>query len=355
MIEAETINIQQTTDSRLPGINFDELKFGRTFSDHLFVMDYIDGSWQTPKILPYQNMSMSPAASVIHYGQSIFEGLKAFKNSDGKYGLFRPDRNFERMNISAERMCMPQLPVDLVLDALNKLIRLDNGWIPTGDLSSLYIRPVLFATDEYIGVKTSDTYRFMIFTAPVNAYYSKPVRVKIERHYTRAAHGGTGYAKAAGNYAGSLYPAKLANQQGFDQLLWTDAQTHTYIEESGTMNVMFVIDGKLITPGLGDTILDGITRSCTLELAKEWGYEVEERKIKVDEVLSAIKENRLQDAFGCGTAATIAHIAEIGDGDDVYTLPEVSERVLSNRLSKHFTDLKKFKIEDTHNWMVPLN
>lgn len=355
MIEAETIKIQKTTESRLPNIDFKELKFGTTFADHMFVMDYKDGKWQQPSILPFQNMSMSPASSVIHYGQSVFEGLKAFKNDNGEFGLFRPDRNIARLNKSAARICMPEVPVDIAMEALKELVRMDQGWIPTGELSSLYIRPFLFATDEYIGVKASQSYRFMIFTAPVNAYYSAPVKVKIERHYTRATHGGTGYAKAAGNYAGSLYPAKLAMDKGYDQLLWTDADTHTFIEESGTMNVMFVIDGKLITPALGDTILDGITRDSSIALAKSWGYEVEERKVKVDEVLKAIDENRLQDAFGCGTAATIAHIAEIGDDDKVYTLPPIEDRVLSNRLSKHFTDLKKFKTEDPFNWMVKLS
>jgi branched-chain amino acid aminotransferase len=355
MIEAETINVQKTTQSRLPNIDFKELKFGTTFADHMFVMDYTDDKWQQPRIMPFQNMTMSPAASVIHYGQSVFEGLKAFKNEKGEFGLFRPDRNISRLNKSAVRMCMPEVPVDIAMEALKELVRIDKDWIPTGEMSSLYMRPFLFATDEYIGVKASKTYRFMIFTAPVNAYYAAPVNVKIERHFTRATHGGTGFAKAAGNYAGSLYPAKLAMDKGFDQLLWTDADTHTYIEESGTMNVMFVIDGKLITPELGDTILDGITRSSAIQLAKSWGYEVEERKVKVDEVLKAIDENRLQDAFGCGTAATIAHIATIGDEDKVYTLPPVADRVLSNRLSKHFVDLKKFRVEDPFNWMVKLN
>ncbi len=355
MIQTETINIQPTNESRLPQLDFESLVFGRTFSDHMLVMDFKDGKWQKPSILPYQNLSMSPASSVIHYGQSIFEGLKAFKNENGDFGLFRPDRNIDRMNKSAVRMCMPELPTELVLEGLKELVRLDQGWIPTSEMGSLYIRPVLFATDEYIGVKASDTYRFLIFTAPVNAYYTKPVKVKIERNYTRAAHGGTGAAKAAGNYAGSLYPARLANQQGYDQLLWTDAQTHSYIEESGTMNVMFLIDDTLITPALSDTILDGITRSSVLELARSWGMKVEERKVSVQEITDAAKEGRLKDAFGCGTAATIAQIASIADGDQEYVLPEVEEREFSKKLSNYFIDLKKFRIEDSLNWMIKLN
>lgn len=355
MIETHSINIQKTSDSKLETTDFKDLKFGRTFADHMFVMDFIDGKWQEPKILPFQNMSMSPAALVIHYGQSIFEGLKAFKNEEGRYGLFRPDLNIKRMNRSAVRMCMPEIPENIFMEGMQELVRLDNGWIPTGELSSLYLRPVLFATDEYIGVKASERYRFMIITSPVNAYYSKPVRVKIEREFTRAAKGGTGFAKTAGNYAGSLYPAQLANQQGYDQLLWTDAKEHAYIEESGTMNVMFVVDGKLITPELSETILDGVTRRSVLQLAKDWGIPVEERRVSVAELQEAMENDTLEEAFGCGTAATIAHIETIADGDKVFQLPEVAKRKFSNRLMKYFTDLKKFRVEDPHGWMVELS
>ena len=355
MIETQTIKIQKAKESKLEKIDFEDLKFGRTFSDHMFVMDYIDGKWQEPKILPFQNMTMSPAALVIHYGQSIFEGLKAFKNEEGRFGLFRPDMNIKRMNKSAVRMCMPEIPENIFMEGLQELVSLDHEWIPKGELSSLYIRPVLFAIDEYIGVKASESYRFMILTAPVNAYYSKPVRVKIEREFTRAAKGGTGYAKTAGNYAGSLYPAKLANEQGYDQLLWTDAKEHAYIEESGTMNVMFVIDGKLITPELSETILDGVTRRSVLQLAKDWGLDVEERRVSVEELQEAMENDKLEEAFGCGTAATIAHIEAIADGEKVFQLPEVENRKLSNKLMKYFTDLKKFRLDDPHGWMIELS
>jgi len=232
---------------------------------------------------------------------------------------------------------------------------LDREWIPDGELSSLYLRPVLFAIDDYIGVKASQSYRFMILAAPVNAYYAKPVRVKIEREFTRAAKGGTGYAKTAGNYAGSLYPAKLANDQGYDQLLWTDAKEHAYIEESGTMNVMFVIDGKLITPELGETILDGVTRRSVLQLSKDWGVEVEERRVSVAELQEAMQNDTLEEAFGCGTAATIAHIEAIADGEKVYQLPKIEDRKLSNRLMTYFVDLKKFRTDDPHGWMIELS
>lgn len=355
MIDTQTIKIQKTTQSKLDTTDFNNLKFGQVFSDHMFVMDYKDGKWQEPEIMPFQNMTVSPASLVIHYGQSIFEGLKAFKNEEGRFGLFRPDLNIKRMNKSAVRMCMPEIPENIFMEALQELVRMDHEWIPNAELSSLYLRPVLFATDNYIGVKASETYRFMILAAPVNAYYAKPVKVKIEREFTRAAQGGTGFAKTAGNYAGSLYPAKLANEQGFDQLLWTDAKEHTYIEESGTMNVMFVINGKLITPKLSETILDGVTRRSTLQLAKDWGVEVEERKVSVTELQEAMQSGTLEEAFGCGTAATIAHIEAIADDGKVYQLPKIEDRKLSNRLMQYFVDLKKFRTDDPHGWMIELS
>lgn len=355
MIDTQTINIQKTTQSKLDTTDFKNLNFGQVFSDHMFVMDYADGKWQQPNIMPFQNMTMSPASLVIHYGQSIFEGLKAFKNEDGRFGLFRPDMNIKRMNKSAVRMCMPEIPENIFMEALSELVRLEHNWIPNFELSSLYLRPVLFAIDEYIGVKASQSYRFMILAAPVNAYYVKPVRIKIEREFTRAAKGGMGFAKTAGNYAGSLYPAKLANDQGYDQLLWTDAKEHAYIEESGTMNVMFVIDGKLITPELGDTILDGVTRKSALQLARDWGVEVEEKRVSVLELQEAMHNDTLEEAFGCGTAATIAHIEAIADGDKVFQLPKVEDRKLSNRLMKYFVDLKKFRTDDPHGWMIDLS
>lgn len=355
MIDTQLIQIEKTTHSKLPSTDFDNLVFGKTFSDHMFVMDFRGGKWETPRILPYQNLNMSPASSVIHYGQSIFEGMKAFKNVEGRFGLFRPDKNIERMNRSAVRMCMPEIPVSTFNEALAELVSIDHEWIPTGELSSLYIRPFLFAIDEYIGVKASQDYRFMIITSPVNAYYAKPVRVKVERKYTRAAAGGTGYAKAAGNYAGSLYPAKLANEQGFDQLLWTDAKEHKYIEESGTMNVMFMIDGTLVTPELSDTILDGVTRRSVIQVAKDWGVPVQERRIAVSEIAEAHEKGLLEEAFGCGTAATIAHIEAIADGDNVMELPPIANRKVSQKLMTYFTDLKKFRLADPHGWMVELS
>lgn len=353
MIAEDTkIQIAPTQASRLPQLDFDNLRFGREFSDHMFVMEYADGRWQKAVIKPFENLSMNPATSVIHYGQSIFEGMKAYKTDDGSVLLFRPDNNIKRMNVSAERMCMPQIPEELFKEALMELIKMDKGWVPQSETGSLYIRPFCFATDEFIGVKPSETYKFMIFTCPVNAYYTAPVKVLIEPHYTRSTPGGTGFAKAAGNYAGALYPAKLAQQKGYDQLVWTDAVSHKYIEESGTMNVFFMTDEGLITPELSDTILSGITRDSVITLAKDWGVPVTERKISVEEMVQKLEAGLVKDAFGAGTAATIAHIELIGlDGKD-YQLPPVEDREFSNKVLKYLNDYRKGRIEDKFNWNV---
>jgi branched-chain amino acid aminotransferase len=351
MLKQDFISITKTTNSKLSQTDFNNLRFGREFSDHMFMMDYKDGEWTKPQIIPFQNLSLNPATSALHYGQSIFEGLKAYKGDNGKIGIFRPDKNFARMNKSAERMCMPQIPEYLFFEALTKLVSLDKEWIPSVDGSSLYIRPYMFATDEYIGVKASDTYKFVIFTCPVNTYYTAPVKVKLETHFTRATKGGTGYAKAAGNYAGALYPARMGNLAGFDQMLWTDAAEHKYIEESGTMNIFFVVDDTLMTPKLSETILDGVTRDSVLKIATEWGMKVEEKRVSIEEIISAIEKGTLKEAFGAGTAATIAPIQMIGYNDIKYTLPEIETRVFSNKVIKYLDDIKRFRVEDKNYWM----
>ena len=261
-----TLNIEITKvkESRINQLDPNNIVFGSLYSDHMLVADYIDGEWQTPKIVPFGEMSFNPGLASLHYGQSIFEGMKAFKNDAGEALLFRPLENFKRFNISAERMCMVPVPEEIFIGGLEELMRIDNAWIPTGEDNSLYLRPFMFATDTYLGVRPSLSYRFMIITSPAGKYYSKPPRVKVETEYIRAAEGGVGYAKCAGNYAASLYPAKLAQQKGYDQLLWTDAAEHKYFEESGTMNVMFVKDGKLITPATSSTILKGTTREALI-------------------------------------------------------------------------------------------
>lgn len=351
MVDTLNIQIQKTQESRLEEIDFNNLAFGKTFSDHMFVADYREGEWTDLRIVPYQDFSISPANATLHYAQSIFEGLKAHKNEQGDILIFRPEANARRLIKSAERMCMPPVPEALFLEAIDRLVELDSGWVPDGDGTSLYIRPFQFADDPFIGVRPSETYKFMVITGPVGGYYSEPVRVKIEKHFTRASKGGVGYAKTAGNYAASLYPAKKANEQGYHQLIWTDGQTHEFIEESGTMNIMFIIDGKLVTPATSDSILPGITRESALTLVRDWGIAVEERPIKVDEVMEAIKSQALTEAFGIGTAATVSHIQTIGYEGEDYELPPVEGREVSNKLLKQLTKIKLGEAEDAYGWI----
>lgn len=348
----QKIATQVTPHSRLPETDLDNIKFGRVFSDHMFVMDYLDGEWRSPVIKEFGDMRMSPAALVLHYSQTIFEGLKAYRTVDGKVNLFRPQANIARMNKSAARMCMPQIPEDLFLEALIELVRLDVGWIPNGDDASLYIRPFMFASDEYIGVRPSDGYRFIIFTCPVRAYYNDPVKVKVETEYSRAFPGGTGEAKCGGNYAGGLYPAKMGAEQGFHQLLWTDGLSHKYIEESGTMNIFFNIDGNLITPALDGNILRGVTRDSIIRIAQDEGLKVEERQVSVEEILLAARNGRLRAAYGAGTAATIAHISSISFGDESFSLPSVKERKLANTIGEKLDGIRRGRIADPYGWNV---
>ncbi|MEY3270898.1 MAG: branched-chain amino acid aminotransferase [Flavobacteriia bacterium] len=344
--------VTHTSQSHLSAVDWDNLPFGKIFADHMFVMEYANGEWQKGEIIPFGPIDMHPAMSAIHYGQSIFEGMKAYRNQSNEVVLFRPELNARRFAESAARMCMPEIPEDLFLEAVKQLVSLDAAWVTDKPGYALYIRPFMFATDEFVGIKPSDTYKFVIINSPVGAYYAEPVRVKIEEHYTRAAVGGVGRAKAAGNYGASLYPAKLAQQQGFHQLVWTDAKTHTFIEESGTMNIVFVIDDKIITPTEeADTILRGTTKKTVLELARQWGIPVEERPVTVAEIIDAAKTGKLQDAFGAGTAATIAPIALIGYRDEKITLPALETRTLSLKIKAHLDGVKSGAIEDTMHWV----
>ena len=344
--------ITHNKNSTLQAVNWDQLPFGKIFTDHMFVMEYSNGAWQQGEIIPFGPISMHPAMSAIHYGQSIFEGMKAYRNLSNEIVLFRPELNASRFSESAARMCMPEIPEELFLEAVKQLVSLDEAWVTNKPGFSLYIRPFMFATDEFVGIKPSDNYKFVIINSPVGAYYADPVKVKIEEYYTRAAAGGVGRAKAAGNYGASLYPAKLAQQQGFHQLVWTDAKTHTFIEESGTMNIIFVIDNKIITPTEeADTILRGTTKKTVLELARHWGIPVEERPVSVAEIIDAAKNGTLQDAFGAGTAATIAPIALIGYREEQFELPSLESREISLRIKSYLDGLKSGNIVDSHNWV----
>lgn len=347
------LTIKKIAQSRRSEIDFSSLVFGKVISDHMFVADFTDGAWGDFRIEPYGPMEIAPANAALHYGQSIFEGMKAYKNASGEVLVFRANANAKRLNASARRMCMPELPEAIFLEGLVTLLNLDRDWVPQTKGSSLYIRPFMFAMDNYIGVKPSESYRFMIFTCPVGAYYTTPVSVKVETTYTRASEGGTGEAKAAGNYAASLYPALKAQKEGYDQLLWTDGKTHSHIEESGTMNVMFNINGTLITaPTHGGTILKGITRDSVIQLAKDWGMPVEERFLSITELEEALKAGTLEEAFGIGTAATIAFIYKIHVNGTDYLLSESGKDAFSKKALATLDGIKYGELQDPHQWMI---
>ncbi len=345
------IRVSHPETSKINQVDWDNLPFGKVFSDHMLVMDYKNGEWQMPEILPFGPIQMHPAMSAIHYGQSIFEGMKAYKRESGEVVLFRPEMNAKRFMESCERLCMPPFEEDLFVDLVKKIVEVDKQWVPSAKGSSLYIRPFIFATDEAIGIKPSDTYRFMIFLCPVGAYYSQPVNVKIEEHYTRAATGGVGRAKTAGNYAAALYPAKKGQENGYHQLLWTDAKEHKFIEESGTMNVCFMINDTLVTPSEDeDTILRGTTKRTIVDVAEKWGIPVEERKVSVEEIVTAANNGTLEEAFGAGTAATIATIVKIGYQNGDLLLPEVTKESFSQKVKQYLDGLKAGTVEDVDGW-----
>ncbi|RMG75377.1 MAG: branched-chain amino acid aminotransferase [Bacteroidetes bacterium] len=345
------IKVQPIAESRLSQIDMNDIPFGRVFSDHMLVARYRDGKWQEVQIEPYGPLPMAPSVSSLNYGQAVFEGMKAHRAPSGAPVLFRPQDNFRRINQSAARLCMPPVPEDIFMDGLRELIRLDSAWVPSAEQGALYIRPLMFATDEYIGVKASESYIFCIFTCPVGPYYAEPVSLLASKDYVRAAIGGTGSAKAAGNYAAALLPDRLAKAQGYNNILWLDGREQQYIEECGTMNVFFVIDDTVITPRLTGTILPGITRNSVLQLLQDHGYKVETRPISIYEVQEAFHEGRLQDAFGTGTAATITHIARIGFGGEDITLPAVAERKVSNWLKDTLYQIRTGQQSDPYGWV----
>lgn len=351
MTETLDIKITKTPHSRLAETDFSNLPFGRIFTDHMFVADYVDGEWKNFEIVPYGEIGLSPAISALHYGQAFFEGLKAYKHADGKVSVFRPDKNAERFNKSAERLCMPQLPEEIFVQSIAALVDVERDWIPSKPNHSLYIRPFMFATDPYLGVAPSATYKYIVLTCPVGPYFSKPLRAKIETHYTRAAEGGFGFAKAAGNYGGAMLPARKAVEEGFDQLIWTDAREHKYAEEMGSANVMFVLDGKLITPSIAEnTILKGVTRDTVITLARDFGYPVEERRVSIAEVIEGAKNGKLTDAFGAGTAATIAPVGSITHEGEEYFLSDPKTREFSNKILSTLDAIRYGNAPDTHGW-----
>ena len=347
------MKISPCSESRIDQIDFSNLVFGTKFSDHMLVAKYENGAWGEAEIKAYGNGNFAPAMHALHYGQAYFEGMKAYGGADGSVYLFRPERNFKRANLSGERLFMPEVPEEIFMGGLKKLIELDKEWVLRNRPNPLYIRPFMFSSEEIIAARASKEFHFMIITSPVMAYYPKPVRVKIEQEFSRSAPGGTGYAKAAGNYGGAFYPTHLAKEQGYDQIIWTDACTHQRIEESGTMNVMFIIDGKIITPKVSRTILDGVTRDSLTKFAPSLGYEVEVRDITVDEVVENLKSGRMTEAFGAGTAAVISPISHIGYKGTDYEL-YVGKDSEALKLKKALTEFQSGKGEDPWGWRMKL-
>ena len=345
----DDIHITKTSQSRLPSVDLSNLTFGSVFSDHMFIADYIDGEWQTPQIMPYGPISIEPGAKVFHYGQAVFEGMKAFKDKDGNIFLFRPDKNFERINRSAWRLAMPPIPEEYFMGGIKKLVELDKDWIPEGEGASLYIRPVYIAIDNQIAASPSKNYRFMIITSPAQSYFSGEVKVKIEQKYSRACDGGVGFAKAAGNYAAQFMPTALANKEGYKQLIWTDSKTHELVEESGAMNVFFRIGDEICTAPLSDRILPGVTRDSLLQLGKDHGLNIRERKITVDELVEAAEKGELKEIFGAGTAVTVLPIKGFGYEDKYYEMPEL-ENPVALVLKHMLLDIQYNRAPDPYGW-----
>ncbi len=348
--------IEKTNQSKLPKADFSNLVFGKMFSDHMLVADYTDGKWQTPKIMPYQALPYEPSAKVFHYGQAIFEGMKAYKDKDGNVFLFRPEDNFERMNNSAKRLGMPPIPKEYFIEGIKELVKLDKDWIPTGPGESLYIRPVYIATENAVAASPSDSYRLMIMTSPAGKYYSGDVKVKIEDRYSRACDGGVGYAKAAGNYAAQFYPTQMAKEEGFQQVIWTDSKEHKYLEEAGTMNVFFRIGDKLLTaPTVPQStrILPGVTRKSIIKLAEDNGVDVEVRPVEVAEVMEAAKNGELKEIFGAGTAATILPIVGLKYKDFYTDLPKQADSY-ADKFKNMLMDIQYNRVADPYGWRVPV-
>jgi len=345
-----TIPVIKTKHSRISEVDFNHLEFGKYISDHMLVCDYANGKWESPQITPYTNLSLSPAALALHYGQTVFEGMKAFRMSDGRVNIFRIDKHYDRFVRSLQRMCMAVIPKEIFMEGMLQLIELDKEWVPAEAGNALYIRPFMIATESRFGVKISDEYRFIIFTGPVPSLYTDPIKVKVETEYVRAAKGGTGFAKCGGNYGASYYPTKLAKEEGFDQVLWTDARDHQYIEESGMMNVMFVINDTLLTAPLSDSILDGVTRDSLLTIAGDMGYKTEERQVSVAELEMAFKNGTITEAFGAGTAAVVAPIKTIRIGETDYNLPAYDKDKLSSKIKLELEHIRLGSTADVHAW-----
>jgi branched-chain amino acid aminotransferase len=352
MTEAMDISVTRTQRSKLQDVDLENIPFGKYFTDHMLEADYDNGEWKNVSIRPYQPLSLEPSLAALHYGQAIFEGIKAYKDDKGNAYIFRPADNFRRFNNSAARMNMPLVPEEIFMEGLRQLIAIDKNWIPARKDHSLYIRPVMFSTDEALGVRPSQSYKFLIILSPTGPYFVNPMRIAVEEKFTRAAPGGVGFSKNAGNYGGSMLAATIAKEQGFDQVLWTDAFEHKWLQEVGMMNVFFIIDNKAITPSLEEgTILEGVTRDSVIRGLKEKGIPVEERRISIDEVIAAYKAGKINEIFGTGTAAVIAPIKELNyKGFAMEFNPD--QYKISSGVKNWLNDIREGRIEDKYGWMV---
>lgn len=345
------IKIVTAKESKITSVDFDNLSFGNIFTDHMLVCDYDNGVWGEPEIKPYEAFTMDPSSRVFHYGQAIFEGMKAYKDDNNAIWLYRPDQNFERFNKSAVRLAMPEVPEEVFIGGLKKLIEIEKEWVKKGKGNSLYIRPFMIATGHGVIASPSNQYRFCVILSPASAYYSGEVKVVIADHYSRAANGGIGAAKAAGNYSAQFYPTKLANEKGFQQIIWTDDATHTMLEEAGTMNVFFRINDTLYTAPTSERILDGVTRKSIIELAQRDGIKVEVRPVLVSEIVEAAKNGTLKEIFGAGTAAVVNPIAGFSYQDTYYELPKI-ENSFAAEIKEKLTNIQYKLAEDTFGWTV---
>lgn len=345
-----SFQIEKTKQSRISEVDFQNLEFGKIISDHMVVADYSKGAWGSPRIVPFGDIRMSPAMLSLHYGQAIFEGMKAFLMKDGRINIFRIHRHHERLNKSLARMCMPTISEEMFVQSLHALVEIDKAWIPKIEGGSLYLRPVVFATESRLGVKVADEYKYIVMTTPAGVYLNKPFRLKVENTYVRTAEGGPGFAKCAGNYGGAFLPSQIARQEGFDQVLWTDHKEHKYIDEVGMMNVMFMINGKLVTPKLNTAILDGITRDSILTLAKDMGVPTEERRVSVDEIAEGFRNGTVTEAFGAGTAAVVATIGCINIHGTDYDVKAPAPDSFQNKVKERLNQIRLGLAPDIHGW-----
>ncbi len=348
------IEVTRTKSSKLSNIDFNNIPFGKYTSDHMFVMDYTNGQWGNFRIIPYQGFVLDPQSKALQYCQCIFEGMKVMMGEDGIPKLLRPDLNIARFNLSAGRMCMPEVPHDIFLTALKAIVRIEIDWIPKAEGCALYVRPTMFATESSLAVTPSDTYTFYIYTAPVQPYFTTPIKLITEQTLIRAVPGGTGEAKTGGNYAGSLKASQLAKQKGFDQIIWLESPDFKKVQEAGMMNLFFVIGDTVLTPQLSGAVLHGTTRNYFLDILKEKSIKVEVRDIYIDEIVDAYKKGLLREAFGSGTAAVVSHISEITHGETRMILPDVERREISNMLFNEINGLRSGRIADKRNWIVPV-